>query len=241
VAVGGAPVASRIADAAWTLGIPVYEGYGLSECCSVVSVNRIGDRRPGTVGRPLDGLRITIDQGEIVIDGPSITDGYLGRGPADRPWRTGDLGEMDHDGFLTVHGRKDDLIVTALGRNVSPEWVETMLLGDGRIAFCAVTGRGEPHLTALLIPSRAGAAWFDAASDEDVSHLIARCCSAAPAYATPGNHIIATMEEAVAKQILSPNGRILRAAAEKFVRERRASDKTTVHKVPESRSQDVLL
>ena len=71
-----------------------------------------------------------------------------------RPWRTGDLGEIDAEGLLTVLGRKDNLIVTAFGRNISPEWVETMLLGDDRIAFCAVLGHGEPHLTALLIPAQ---------------------------------------------------------------------------------------
>src|SRR6202790_3075272 len=107
VAVGGAPVPKQVANTAWSLGIPVHEGYGLSECCSVVSVNRPAERRAGTVGRPLNGLSVSIDNGEIVVDGPSITDGYLGQEPSHRSWRTGYLGAIDQDGFVTVHGRKD--------------------------------------------------------------------------------------------------------------------------------------
>ena len=80
VAVGGAPVPQQVAEKAWKLGIPVHEGYGLSECCSVVAVNRPGERCSDTVGRPLSGLDVSIDDGEIVVDGPSITDGYLGQG-----------------------------------------------------------------------------------------------------------------------------------------------------------------
>ena len=160
VAVGGAPVPPQVAEAAWALGNPCIRRHGLSECGSVVSVNRVGDRQPGTAGRALEGLSVSIDDGEIVVDGPSITDGYLGGGAAERPWRTGDLGAIDGDGFLTIHGRKDNLLVTAFGRNVSPEWIETLLLGDGRIAFSAVTGYGEPHLTALLVRVKDGARWF---------------------------------------------------------------------------------
>jgi acyl-CoA synthetase (AMP-forming)/AMP-acid ligase II len=220
VAVGGAPVPAEVAEAAWELGIPVHEGYGLSECCSVVSVNRAGDRRPGTVGRALDGLSVSIDKGEIVVDGPSITDGYLGRGPAERPWRTGDLGAIDSDGFLTIHGRKDNLLVTAFGRNISPEWVETMLLGDSRVAFCAVVGHGEPHLTALLIPTPGGASWFAQASENDVLDLLSKCCSGSPAYAVPRAFVVASIQEAAANQLLSANGRIRRAALNNFVRDK---------------------
>ncbi len=216
VAVGGAPVAAQVAEAAWTLGIPAHEGYGLSECCSVVSVNRAGKRRAGTVGQPLDGIGVSIVDDEIVVDSPSITDGYLGSGPAERPWRTGDLGTIDADGFLTVHGRKDNLLVTAFGRNVSPEWIETMLLGDGRIAFCAVLGHGEPYLKALLIPTEGGANWFARAKEAAVLDLLARCCSGAPEYAVPRAFSVVPLQDAVANGLLSSNGRIRRKEAAKF-------------------------
>ncbi|HEY4987561.1 MAG TPA: AMP-binding protein, partial [Bradyrhizobium sp.] len=216
VAVGGAPVPRQIADQAWTLGIPVHEGYGLSECCSVVALNRPGERRADTVGRALDELDVSIDNGEIVVDGPSITDGYLGQAPAQRPWRTGDLGSIDPDGFLTIQGRKDSLIVTSYGRNISPEWIETMLLGDLRIAFCAVVGHGEPHLTAVIVPSRPGEGWFTDASQADVLGLIADCCSGAPEYAVPRACVVASLEEAVHHQLLS-NGRPARKQIATFV------------------------
>ncbi len=216
VAVGGAPVPRQTADKAWQLGIPVHEGYGLSECCSVVSLNRPGERRAGTVGRPLNELDVSIDGGEIVVDGPSVTDGYLGQQPASRPWRTGDLGAIDHDGFLTINGRKDALIVTSFGRNISPEWVETMLLGDFRIAFCAVVGHGEPHLTAVIVPSRPGENWFAAASNADVIGLISDCCQGAPEYAIPRACIVTSLEDAVGNQLLT-NGRPARKQIEKFV------------------------
>jgi long-subunit acyl-CoA synthetase (AMP-forming) len=216
VAVGGAPVPQQVAEKAWKLGIPVHEGYGLSECCSVVAVNRPGERRPDTVGRPLRGLNVSIDDGEIVVDGPSITDGYLGQGPAHRPWRTGDLGAIDQNGFLKIHGRKDSLIVTSFGRNVSPEWIETMLLGDLRVAFCAVVGHGEPYLTAVIVPSGPGEAWFANATYNDVLGLISDCCSLAPEYAVPRACVVSSFQEAVGNQLLT-NGRPARKQIEKFV------------------------
>jgi long-subunit acyl-CoA synthetase (AMP-forming) len=218
VAVGGAPVPRQIANAAWRLGIPVHEGYGLSECCSVVAVNRPKERRPGTVGQPLSGLSVSIDDGEIVVDGPSITDGYLGQGAANKPWRTGDLGEIDRDGFLTVHGRKDSLLVTAFGRNVSPEWIETMLLADPRIALCVVTGHGEAHLTSLLIPSPAGGAWFATATQAEILELLSDRCSEAPEYAVPREYVVISFEEALNNQLIS-NGRPVRKKIGKFVLE----------------------
>jgi long-subunit acyl-CoA synthetase (AMP-forming) len=222
VAVGGAPVPKQVADTAWSLGIPVHEGYGLSECCSVVTVNRPKQRRPGTVGQALSGLSVSIDDGEIVVDGPSITDGYLGQEPANRPWRTGDLGEIDQDGFITVHGRKDSLLVTSFGRNVSPEWIETMLLADPRIAFCTVAGHGEPHLTALLIPSSRGTAWFAKATRGDILQLLSDRCSDAPKYAVPRAYVVVSFEQALGKQLLS-NGRPIRKQIAKFVLERAAA------------------
>ena len=113
-------------------------------------------------------LNMSIDDGEIVVDGPSITDGYLGQSPAQKPWRTGDLGAIDQDGYLKIQGRKDSLIVTSFGRNVSPEWIETMLLGDLRVAFCAVVGHGEAYLTAVIAPSGLGEDWFANATYSDV-------------------------------------------------------------------------
>ena len=216
VAAGGAPVSIPLAEAAWDVGIPVHEGYGLSECCSVVSVNRPGSRQAGTVGQPLAGLSVSIDSGEIVVDGPSVTDGYLGQSNATRPWRTGDLGAIDNNGFVTVHGRKDNLIVTSFGRNVSPEWIETMLLGDPRIAICAVVGHAQPFLTALIVYSSAGAGWFENASEAEVMALISTACDGCPDYAIPGAALVVSIKEAMSHQLLTPNGRLCRKEIDSF-------------------------
>ena len=216
VAVGGAPVPTQVADAAWELGIPVHEGYGLSECCSVVSLNRPGERRPDTVGRPLEGLCVSLDEGEIVVDGPSITDGYLGQEPPKRPWRTGDLGAFDENGFLRIQGRKDSLIVTSYGRNISPEWIETMLLADPRIAFCAVVGHGKPYLTAVIFPSSIGEDWFANIPESDLRLFVAKCCAQAPDYAVPQACIVVSSQEATDNQLLA-NGRPARKQVDSFV------------------------
>lgn len=154
IAVGGASVAPELLDAAQRAGLPVYEGYGLSECASVVALNSPGAERKGSVGRVLPHARVRIDPtGEIHVRGATLQ-GYLGDGgtPSDEV-ATGDLGEMDDQGFLYVRGRRKNLLITSLGRNISPEWVERELLACGPIAQAMVIGEGRPHLSALLWPS----------------------------------------------------------------------------------------
>jgi long-subunit acyl-CoA synthetase (AMP-forming) len=213
VAVGGAPTPKALIDAAWMLKIPVYEGYGLSECCSVVAVNRPDARKTGTVGRPLAGLKLAIDGGEIIVEGPSVMEAYLGGPDVGTVWRTGDLGALDAEGYLTVYGRKDNLLVTSLGRNVSPEWIETMLLADPRIGLCMVFGHGAPHLTALIAPSAAGAGWFAKARRDQILELVARLCAAAPNYAAPQEVALASPAQLIELGLLTPNGRFRRKAA----------------------------
>lgn len=211
VAVGGAPVSASLAQRAWHSGIPVHEGYGLSECCSVVSVNRPGRRRAGTVGEPLPGLSVRIDDGEIIVDGPTVMSGYQNRGEATRPWRTGDLGELDSDGYLRIAGRKDNLIVTSYGRNVSPEWIEALLTADDKIAAAAVIGHGAPHLKALVVPSIGGAAWFRHQSKAQILLALAYLCREAPPYAVPRDFVVVGREEALRRGLLTSNGRFRRA------------------------------
>ena len=211
VAVGGAPVSASLAQKAWDKGIPVHEGYGLSECCSVVSVNRPGRRRAGTVGEPLPRLTVRIDDNEIVVDGPTVMSGYQNRGEAVRPWRTGDLGQLDSDGYLRIAGRKDNLIVTSFGRNVSPEWIEALLTADERIAAAAVIGHGEAHLRALIIPSLEGAAWFSKISKAQALLTLAYICREAPSYAVPRDFALVDRQEAIRRNLLTSNGRFRRA------------------------------
>jgi long-subunit acyl-CoA synthetase (AMP-forming) len=216
VAVGGAAVPPQVAEAAWALGIPAHEGYGLSECCSVVALNRPGRRVAGTVGEPLAGLSLSLVDGEIVVDGPCVSDGYLHAGPAPRPWPTGDLGALDVQGRLTILGRRDALIVTQLGRNVSPEWVETVLLDDPGIAFAAIVPDGA-GLAVLIVPTTPTATWFAAADRDAIAERIAARCAALPAYARPGRVEVVDLATAKAADLLTANGRVRRSVARALI------------------------
>jgi len=154
VAVGGAVVAPDLLRRAMERGIPAFEGYGLSECCSVVSLNTPDARRLGSVGRPLPHARARIDaHGEIHVLGQTML-GYVGE-PAcatDEWLATGDLGQIDDDGYLHVRGRRRNVFITSLGRNVSPEWVESEIAQQPGIAQVLVHGEGRPYVIALVVP-----------------------------------------------------------------------------------------
>lgn len=156
VAVGGAAAGEALVRAARAAGLPAYEGYGLSEGCSVQTLNLPGADRPGGVGRALPHARVEVDAGgEVVVSGALML-GYLGtRESAPVRWRTGDLGAIDADGMLELRGRSRDVIVTGFGRNVSPEWVETALRAQPAIREALVLGEGRPALGAVLWPSPA--------------------------------------------------------------------------------------
>lgn len=239
VAVGGAAVPDAVADRAWQLGIPVHEGYGLTECGSVVAVNAPGQRRPGTVGRPLPGYDITIaPDGEITVDSASVCAGYLG-GTARQPtgrWRTGDLGRLDDDGYLHVFGRKDNLIVTGNGRNIAPEWVENMLLADPRIGRCVVLPDGDGRLAVLLEPSALGAGWFAKADEARLRGLVEDLTQTAPAYAIPRRVVALVPESLAIAGLLTANGRPRRRVIAHHY-----ADRLTPHQhTPETRIHAIL-
>ncbi|NDV13204.1 AMP-binding protein [Crenobacter caeni] len=175
VAVGGARVAPALVETARAAALPVYEGYGLSECGSVVCLNTPHADRPGSVGRPLPHVRTHIENGELVIELPAPT-GYLGDDASfSRRVASGDLVHADADGFVHVAGRRKHVLITAFGRNVSPEWVESELCADGRIRQCVVLGEGEPALFAL--------AFAPGASDDALAETLAHANAALPDYA----------------------------------------------------------
>lgn len=178
VAVGGAHVPPPLAEAAWNIGIPVHEGYGLSECCSVVSVNRPGNRIADTAGQPLDGLDVCIEDGEIVVRGATVMDGYLGHGDvADGAWRTGDLGKFTDEGALVVLGRRDRLIVTPQGRNIHPEWIETIALGIAGVGDARLSLDDQSGLVLGVTPS--------CAAPQDLVSTIRTALADVPDYARP--------------------------------------------------------
>ena len=136
-------------------GLPVFQGYGLSEAGSVIAMNTPAHNRPGSVGKLLPHVHALISEtGEILVQGRTFS-GYLGD-PARDPsavLATGDTGYFDADGYLYVTGRVRERIITAYGRNVSPEWVEAELLSHPCIAQAAVLGDDRARLLAVLVPS----------------------------------------------------------------------------------------
>lgn len=157
VAVGGAAVGAPLIATAQALGIPAYEGYGLSEGASVQTLNLPGAQRPGSVGRALPHARLRVaDDGEIEVAG-SLMAGYLGDATAPPEWwPSGDLGHIDAEGYVHLRGRKKNVLISAYGRNISPEWVETALGQQAAIRQAVVYGDGEPSLWAVLWPVQAG-------------------------------------------------------------------------------------
>ncbi len=174
LAVGGAASPPALIRAAEALGLPVHEGYGLSECCSVVAMNRPGENLPGTVGPVLRGLDVEIVDGEITVAGPTVMEGYLNGPPAPERWHTGDLGRFEN-GRLVVEGRKDALIVTPAGRNVSPEWVEARVNADPRVAGSALCMRARDGALVLI------AALAAPVTAQEIAAILADL----PAYARP--------------------------------------------------------
>jgi long-subunit acyl-CoA synthetase (AMP-forming) len=174
--VGGAKVAPQIIDAARAVGLPVFEGYGLSECGSVVALNTPAEDLSGSVGRVLPHLKVRVEAGEIVV-GPRPFLGYVGGSAQTGPVATGDLGEVDADGWVRINGRRSNLIVTGLGRNVAPEWVESELLAEPEIVQAAVFGEAAADLCAVVVPRAA------ALPPEAIGQAVARANSRLPAYA----------------------------------------------------------
>jgi long-subunit acyl-CoA synthetase (AMP-forming) len=214
VAVGGAPVSKQLATAAWERGLPVHEGYGLSECCSVVAVNRPSDRRAGTVGRPLPGVQVTIENGEIVVSGPTVMKGYLNESEVIDSWRTGDVGNFDPDGFLIVTGRKDNVIVTGAGRNIHPEWIEETIAGYGRIRRCVVVEH-QSELVAVIIPDDASICTDWPAMQDLVEHATREL----PEYAKPRRYLAVSDHEVRRLDLFTANSRPRRSAVRRLVSE----------------------
>ncbi|MFM6831524.1 MAG: AMP-binding protein [Novosphingobium sp.] len=165
VAVGGARTPPALLNRARALGLPVRQGYGLTECASVVSLERSGEEAVGSVGRALKHLTMNLaEDGEVLVSGP-VALGTVGGPTLLAPLATGDIGRIDHAGRLFVEGRKSNLIITSFGRNVAPEWVEEVFLAQPGVAQALVYDDGSPQPAALLVPATA-----DADLDQAVHH-----------------------------------------------------------------------
>src|SRR5215470_10544532 len=154
---GGAALGERLGHFFRGVGITVLEGYGLTESSAAATVNRPDRIKIGTVGQPLPGASVRIaDDGEIFLGGPNIFGGYWRNDAAtaevlEDGWlRTGDMGELDGDGYLRVTGRKKELIVTAGGKNVAPAVLEDRIRAHPLVSQCLVVGDGQPYVAALI-------------------------------------------------------------------------------------------
>jgi long-chain acyl-CoA synthetase len=154
---GSAPLTALLGHFFRGIGLPVLEGYGLTETTAAISVNTLSAHRIGTVGRPIPGLSVRIaDDGEILVRGPVVFRGYHDNPDAtaealtDGWFRTGDVGELDEAGFLRITGRKKEILVTAGGKNVAPAVLEDRLRAHPLIGQVLVVGDGQPFIAALV-------------------------------------------------------------------------------------------
>lgn len=209
LAVGGGRVSKALLDKAEQFSLPVFEGYGLSECGSVLTLNLPNAYRAGSVGRPLPHAEIKISgSGEIEIRG-TVMDGYLSDSTNDCTglmpewYPTGDLGYLDDDGFLHITGRKKNVFITSYGRNVNPEWVEAALSQKPAVAQAVAYGEGRDHNLALL--------WlrFDQ-TDEQLAALVAEVNLELPDYAQVHHYIV--ISEPLPQTLVTANGRVKREA-----------------------------
>jgi long-chain acyl-CoA synthetase len=155
---GAAPLSTDVIEFFHALGVPVIEGYGLTETASSATVNEPGDFRIGSVGRPVEGAEVRLaEDGEILIRSDSVFAGYYKEPDAtaealtEDGWlRTGDVGEIDDEGFLHITDRKKDLIITAGGKNIAPQNLENALKASRFVSQALVVGDRRPYVTALV-------------------------------------------------------------------------------------------
>jgi long-chain acyl-CoA synthetase len=206
IAVGGAPVAVSLLEEAAAAGLPVFEGYGLSECGSVVCLNTPQAKRLGSVGRALPHVSVTADKsGELRVSG-WLMSGYLGDTLTEGPQEiaTGDLGEIDADGYVYIRGRLRNIFITSFGRNVSPEWIERELAHEPAIRHALAVGEGQPEVRALVCPAKPEIE--PNAIERAVEHANARL----PDYARVRRFVCMPEAPTLSNGLLTANGRLRR-------------------------------
>ncbi|RBW51923.1 AMP-binding protein [Marinobacter sp. F3R11] len=205
LAVGGGRVSSELLSRGRSAGLPLYEGYGLSECCSVVALNVPAAGREGSVGQPLSHVDIRVSSdGHILVRGNTHL-GYLGEDLKQDEWLdTGDLGALSTDGFLSVNGRSKNLLITTFGRNISPEWLESELVQGLAIPQAVVFGDGEPQPMALITVT-------DGRSPSVLAESLRQLNQRLPDYARLATVYVRRQRLNQAEGFITANGRPVRA------------------------------
>jgi len=212
VAVGGARVGEPLMQRARSLGIPAYEGYGLTEFGSVAILNTPQNDRPGSVGKALPGVTVELSgDGEICLSTTLAQNDADTQGSEKITVQTGDFGSIDSDGFIYVQGRKSNLIILSSGRNVSPEWVEVELNSSPLIAQSYVFTETNSELSALLVTAGPGIA------DSDLDAEVERINRTLPPYAQIKHRHRLLSPFSRDNQMLTVNGRLRRLQIEQLL------------------------
>lgn len=201
---GAAPLDASLSRFFWGIGVPVIEGYGLTETTAPVAAHRPGGVRPGTVGPPMPGSTIRIaDDGEVLVRGIGVFDGYIDAEDdveafVDGYFRTGDLGTLDESGHLTIRGRRKHLLVTAAGKNVAPEPWETAAARSPLVSQAVLVGEGRPYLTALLLlDADATRRWAHHSGHHDLAAGLASITPTPEGVVVDDPHLLARVQRAV--------------------------------------------
>lgn len=213
LAVGGARVVPTLLQHAQALGLPVFEGYGLSECASVVTLNTPHANKPGSIGRALPHVQMRVDgSGELWVKGSHLL-GYTSahaqiqtaHTDAEGYLPTGDLASQDSEGYWYIAGRKKNMFITSYGRNVSPEWVEAELSQQAVIMQCCLFGEAMPTNAAVLVVA-------ETVGNAQIEHAVQTVNKGLPDYARIGRWVRTKQPFSPHNGQLTANGRLKRDA-----------------------------
>jgi len=235
---GGAPLAREIAEFFYAAGLPILEGYGLTETAPLLTINTFENLRFGSVGKAAPGIDIRIaEDGEIVCRGPNLMPGYYKKPDEtaavirDGWFYTGDIGHLDEDGFLVITDRKKDIIVTAGGKNIAPQIIENLVKQSPYVTEAVVVGDNRAYCSVLIVPTFEKLDDFAEANDvpnatraellsnPKVQTLyeqeIERMCERLASYETPHKFALIDRELTVDDGELTPSLKVKRRVVEK--------------------------